>query len=180
MRLHKYWKVLSLLLLALTIVIFIIQKINTAKVKPLPTLTTLSELVPGETKVSQLQDLPSLYHQDSLGNEQRLLVGQNSPQGYSEITAQDNTVIAVKKTNPQEFEFAKLSEYIQKYGNTSWNIQTPWSEFGYLGYVYPSVGRVIIAHPQSGEVIEEWFVPINVDGETINLLFPPLSPTQGS
>lgn len=179
MFIYRYWKIICTILITLIVLLFIIQKVN-SRSRPLPQLGSLSEIKLEVTNVSQLQNLPTLYHQQPSGDNQKILFGQNAPQKYTEITAKNGTVIAIKKTNPKEFEFPLLEGYINKYGQTTQNIQTPWSEFGFVGYVYAATGKVIIAHPQSGEVVEEWIVPQNVKWEIIDQLFPPPTKVEGN
>lgn len=163
--------IVGIALLLIAVIVVSLQKRET------PTsLTSLAEVVPGQTKADQVSNIPGIYHQQESGDTKTIFFGNNAPKQYSEVVAKNGIILGYKKTSPSTFQFLNLDDYFTKYGQTSWTLTTDSSEFGFKGYVFSAAGIVVIGHEYNREVIEEWIVEKNVSQETINYLFP--VPTQ--
>ena len=165
--------------LFVALVVFAVITLRNQQPPPDP-IIDLQQVKPGQTELGELVNIPNQYHQTQSNNITHSFFGNNAPQQYTEIIASSGVVIGIKLTNPSDFEFLTFPEFVQSHGSHQLTKPTSWSEYGYSAYIYSQLGKIIVAHTNSGEIIEEWIITPNPSNDTLNQLLPPPPPIEGN
>lgn len=138
-------------------------------------ISQIDQIIPGQTTLNQLQNLPDKFAARQKENVTRIFVGQDQPRSYSTIEIHSNTVSGIIINNQSLFEFPTLAGYQNKYGSPDYALYGPGQAYGYLSYVYLKNGLIIIAHQKNKQIDEIWKISPDLTFSQFQQKYPQFS-----
>ena len=126
---------------------------------------------PPQTLEEILAENPPFLSKDQ-GSYKEHYTGNSESSNYTIYGEKDGKLAYTILSNPSDFEFPSLDDYFTKYQTPDLELYGPWSErSGSKSYVYLRPGLIVIGHPVSKTIVEEWHIKPNLSVDDFKAAF---------